>query len=263
MEKSNESFELLNLHNKEWDIANGVLLGWSGSYKSIAERLRVLDGVTEIAVRAFELARVKSIILPKSVHTINTCAFQDSSHLQAVYIENPNVYLEKGCFYQLENLKCVVIGKNRFEVIVTQFDSDNCGDDVFCLERYVGNAREYYADDDIKVIACGAFSNCKTLEKVVLGKAVEELELYAFNFFEECFLREVILPKGLRIIGMGAFGGCNSIDELRIPQSVEIIEKDAFDDWEDWQKIYVPMHFKGAKNFQKWRRGCDAEIIYY
>ncbi|MDE5755738.1 MAG: leucine-rich repeat domain-containing protein [Clostridia bacterium] len=260
---NNNNYEMLNLYNDEWEIVNGILCKYHLKWGKEIDRLRIPDGVTEIDEDAFEFARVKSIVIPKSVHTIRVCAFRDS-YIQAIYIENPEIYLERGCFYQLENLNKVVIGKRRFEVIVTQFDSDTCGDDAYCLERYVGEAQEYYVDDDIKVIAGGAFCNCETLEKVVLGKSVEEIEMYAFSSdSDKCSLRQVVLPDSLRIIGICAFAGCNSIDEIKIPQSVEIIEKEAFRDWESWQKIYMPLRFKKVWGVQKWRKDCEAEIIYY
>ena len=49
-----------------------------------------------------------------------------------MYIENPNVYMEVGALYQMENLKEVYIAGVRVDVVVTQLlDDDNVGSQLF------------------------------------------------------------------------------------------------------------------------------------
>ena len=132
-----------------------------------------------------------------------------------------------------------------------------------CLEKYLGHDESYYVDDDIEEIAPMAFSNCDILREIILSKSVKRIGIYAFSSSDESNLLSVELNDTLECIGNWAFSGCNSIAELRIPQSVVSIGKEAFENWEDWQKIYVPLRFKKMRAFQKWRINCDAEIIYY
>ena len=255
-------YEVLNFRNDEWDIEDGVLLKCRMNRYINIESIRIPDGVLKINTEAFSHI-VKSIYIPKSVHTICSCAFQGCYQLESIYIDNLDVYLEKGCLYELENLKNVYIGGKRYDVIVTQFYSGNCGAQVYCLERYLGNAKEYHVDDDIKVIGGLAFYNNTTLKKIVLPESVEEIELYAFSCDSDNSLTQVILPDSLKIIGIRAFNNCTSIEEIKRPQAVNFIGKEAFERWESWQKINIPVEFKESKFYQKWRKGCDAEIIYY
>lgn len=255
-------FETLNLMSKEWEISDGILTKYRKRRFGNADSIKIPSGTKEIDSEAFEFAGADSIFIPKSVDIIRNCAFRDAG-FERMYIENPNVYMEVGALYQMENLKEVYIAGARVDVVVTQLlDEDNVARSY--LERYVGRDMEYHVDDDIISINAMAFYNCDTLEKVVLSNSVEEIGAYAFsNNGESTSLTEVVLSDSLRLIECGAFAYCNTIEQLEIPQSVEIIEKDAFEGWEDSQTIYVPMKFKQSKTLQRWRSGCCAQIIYY
>lgn len=254
-------FETLNLMSKEWEISDGILTKYRKRRFGNADKIKIPSGTKEIDSEAFEFAGADSIFIPKSVDIIRNCAFRDAG-FERMYIENPNVYMEVGALYQMENLKEVYIAGARVDVVVTQLlDEDNVARNY--LERYVGRDVEYHVDDDIISINAMAFYNCDTLEKVVLSNSVEEIGAYAFSNNGDSFLTEVVLSDSLRLIECGAFAYCNTIEQLEIPQSVEIIEKDAFDGWEDSQTIYVPMKFKQSKTLQRWRSGCCAQIIYY
>lgn len=255
-------YELLNLYNDEWEISNGILYKHCHDFRTKKELVRVPDGVKKINTEAF-CHKIKSIYFPKSVEIICSDAFMDVIGLQSIFIENPQIYLEKGCFSDIDDLKEVYIAGNKIDTIVTQSYLGTDEGAGLCLEKYLGNDKVYRIDDDIKEIGAMAFSSCENLEEVVLSKSVESIGMYAFSNTDNSSLISVKLPDFLKEIGIGAFAYCNAIEEIIIPQSVTEIGKEAFAEWESWQKIYMPSHFKKLRLFQKWRNECDAEIIYY
>ena len=260
MATNSNDYEVLNIRSGEWRVVDGILESYN-YYKTMEKNVYVPDGVVEISADAFN-GFVEVIHIPKTVRTIRACAFRNC-RLSSLYIDNPDIYLEKGSLYELENLKNVYIGGIRYDVIVTQYYREDSDKEVYCLERYLGKAEEYKVDNDINVIGGMAFYNCSTLKRILLPESVEEIEAFAFSSDRNNSLEQVVLPDSLKIIGYGAFSGCSSIDELEIPRSVEYIDDSAFEYWESGQKIYMPQEFTGAKLFQKWRRDCQAKILYY
>ena len=257
--QENNNNKLLNVDDGIWWIDDGVLEGCR--IEDDLDKLMIPDGVTEIGSYSFNVCGIKSIYVPMSTHTISEGAFEGCYKLEEIHIENPDVYLEDGCFHELESLKSVYIGGKRINVIVTEGEygvGDSKGN---CLERYLGEDETYTVDSDIKKINSTAFYNNSTLKEVVIPSSVVEIDDEAFS---QCSaLEQVQLPDTLEIIDRMVFSGCTNIKELHIPKSVYSILDAAFCGWKSNQTIYVPSDYKKMKLLQKWRRGCKATIIYY
>ncbi len=255
---NNDDIELLNVDNDEWWINDGVL---ENCRIVDCEDVRIPDGVTEIGDYPFDSFDMKRIYMPKSVTKVGELGFGFCPNLQEIHIANRDIILQNECFSDLENLKSVYIGGQKFEVIVTQGSYGTKDVQGNCLERYLGEDERYVVDSDIKKIGEASFCNCFSIRELVIPQSVEEISDRAF--LNCSALAQVELPDKLGIIGWRAFEGCSAIRELKIPQSVFVIRERAFDGWKSNQTIYVPLYFKKLRLLQKWRRNCKATVIYY
>ena len=103
--------------------------------------------------------------------------------------------------------------------------------------------------DTIETIDDYAFSNCRSLEKIIIGNGVKNIGDYAFHFCKKltsieipesvisigehaisnCYdLQSITLNEGLESIGDNAFIGCSSLKSVVIPNSVTSIGTMAF-----------------------------------
>ena len=101
----------------------------------------------------------------------------------------------------------------------------------------------------LKKIGYAAFSNCKSIEKLVLVNSIENISSAAFQgcsslasvtisnsmteipsyaFYNCSSLNTVYIPKSVVSIGYNAFGGCTALSSITIPSTVTSIDKDAF-----------------------------------
>lgn len=83
-----------------------------------------------------------------------------------------------------------------------------------------------YEGYPVKSIGCGAFSDCETIESVVIPDCVESLALYCFDSCSN--LAEVTLPNGLTEIGQYAFRGCVNLKTIQFPEKLQRIVSYAF-----------------------------------
>lgn len=252
--------DLLSVDDDEWLIIDGVLESCHIDEYGV-EEVEIPVGVTEISSYAFDSGYIKTIYVPNSVNTICECAFDGCWHVEEIYFDNPKVILENGSLGMLEKLKAVYIGGQKIKIIVTDGEYGVSDDRGNCIEKYLGEDEVYVVDNDIKKIGEKAFYENATIKEVVIPPSVVEIDNEAF--YNCSSLEQVKLPDTLEIINIGVFNGCNNIKEIKIPKSVYSISDGAFGRWKSDQTIRVPMDLKKPKMFQKWRRGCKANIIYY
>ena len=99
------------------------------------------------------------------------------------------------------------------------------------------------------VTRIGAFSfcGCISLRRIVLPSSLNEIDEFAFIDCKN--LSEIIIPKSVTIIGEGAFEGCEKLLEIRLPDSVKVIGEAQISDGVFYKckalkRIYIP---KGQK----------------
>lgn len=88
-----------------------------------------------------------------------------------------------------------------------------------------GTVKKVVVSKGITSIRGKLFAECDSLETVVIGDTVKEIE----ECFYECEnLKEVILPDSLEIIGSATFEYCSGLEKIVVPDSVTHIEDDAY-----------------------------------
>ncbi|MBQ8425477.1 MAG: leucine-rich repeat domain-containing protein [Clostridia bacterium] len=228
------------------------------------ETIKILDSVEKIYGWTFKNCKnLTSIEIPSSVNEIGTCAFENCNKLERVEgvindigqeafkncsklktiklsneVKNIDWRAFKNCI-SLENLEIPSsvneIGYNAF-VGCTNLkynEYENC--------LYLGNSENpYYAlisakdkeitsykvHKDTRVIASGAFEDCKKLKTINFSEHITSLDGMCFK---NCLsLESVEIPNTITEINLYVFEECKKLRSIVIPSSVKWIDPYAF-----------------------------------
>lgn len=156
---------------------------------------------------------VKSITLPEGIKTIGKRAFCGCKALEEVDLPEGLERIGLTAFSDCTSLKKITIPASVREII----DSSNirCG---------------------------GVFSNCKSLEQVVLSEGLEKIGVKAF---EKCIsLKMISIPSSVKHIGDSAFSNCKSLEQVVLSEGLEAIEDGAFSACKSIKSISIPASVK-------------------
>ena len=145
------------------------------------------------------IAGCNKTIIPNSVTSIGSQAFQLCSGLTSITIPNSVTSIGAGAFAYCSSLTSITIPNS-----VTSIGAD-------------------------------AFYDCYSLTSVTIGNSVTSIE---YETFAGCSgLTSITIPNSVTSIGNYAFSGCSSIRSITIPESVTTIEYYAFEDCTSLQSI--------------------------
>ena len=149
------------------------------------------NSVTSIGSYAFEYCSdLTSISIPTSVTSIGNYAFSGCSGLTSITIPNSVTSIGEYAFWHCSGLTSVTI-PNR-----------------------------------VSSIGEGAFSGCSSLTSITIPNSVTTIGDYAF--YDCSSLTSVTIPNSARRLGEGAFSGCSGLTSVTIGNSVSSIGKKAF-----------------------------------
>jgi len=252
-------------------------------------RLKVVSlpqSTEEIGSYAFlDCFSLKSVTFPEKLYSLSDDAFTNCYHLYTIY-NLGGIYVERG--YGVAANALAIYDYVVSPVVINGFEftlETGASDPSYYLTDYSGTETElvlpsgvkvyayginaykipeklfYYKDDRIKFtkinvgnavteIGREAFSECRYLEKVILGKGLEVILDRAFagngkmseaifseqsslksvgeEAFVGCGLTEINLPDGLETICYRAFSDCSSLSEAILPGSLINIDAYAF-----------------------------------
>ncbi|MBP5446151.1 MAG: leucine-rich repeat domain-containing protein [Acholeplasmatales bacterium] len=130
--------------------------------------------------------------------------------------------------------------------------------------------------DCLKVIGYQAFSNCQSLEELIIPEGIEEIMSGAFeecsslisikvpssikkiemNLFKNCsHLERITLSDGLIKIGESAFENCIKLIEINLPKTLRVLDMFAFRNCRELPAIVIPKSIKVIP------RGCFYSCI--
>ena len=238
-------------------VEYAVITGYNGGASALAIPSEI-DGyeVREIGSRAFEKnERIRSVVIPDSVHKIGSYAFSGCIRLSNVILSKNLETLGTHAFKNCTSLVEIEIPKSLHEVSDVGGMSgtfDNSGlkkvtfeegttqvvpwmfEDAVNLETVelrdtitsIGNysfdgctsLKQITIPNSVAEIGNGAFSDCTALTSIVIPDSVHKIGSYAFS---GCIrLSNVILSKNLETLGTHAFKNCTSLVEIEIPKSL-------------------------------------------
>ena len=234
---------------KNLDIAevNITALPTQAFYKSTnVEHLILPKTLTTIGKEMFYRSKLKSVVIPASVETIEAAAFMGCSSLATVTFEKgsqlktigggyssyyPNYY---GAFADCTALTSIEIPASVETIEAAAFM--RCSK-LATVTFEKGSQLKTIGGDYSSSYYYGVFSDCTALKSIEIPASVETIEAAAFKGCSS--LATVTFEKGsqLKTIGggyysssyyYGAFLDCTALTSIEIPASVETIEATAF-----------------------------------
>ncbi len=195
----------------------GTLIKYSGADRVVA----VPDGVIRIEDEAFcGNNDIVSVILPKGLKSIGTCAFALCYSLRSVIIPDSVVSIGDSAFFACGNLKYLDL--HTGEVKIGERAFAQCGG---------------LADESGFVIINGyLFMHPENAKKLIVPEGVR----YIDGFGMSSSLTSITLPKSMTEISRFSFHGCEKLNNIYIPRSVTKIDENAFWNCENLT-IHAPM----------------------
>ena len=247
-EKINESIEALGYSEGLVFKTNGDGTCSLSSYGTCSDKIIYVpptsskgDKVIAIAENAFKGCDVEQVVLPDTVETIESYAFNDCIYLKNVYLPEGLKAIGYWAFGYCESLAEIDIPASVEKIDQSAFYSaairkitvaeeslslrveNNClVDSKGVLIVGYGNCSIPYG---VKTIGNYAFHNNTDMTSVTIPSGVEMIGEGAFMGSS---VKEVAIPHGVYDIGFMAFAGCEQLESVIIPSSVTRIGEDVF-----------------------------------
>ena len=191
------------------------------------KKVTVLEGVDYIGKNAFKnRSKLEEVIIPKTVTTIKTGAFDGCSSLKTLTID-----VENENYSSLEEGFCLIERKTNTLLI---------GNETSIIPEGVVNIASYafYNNDrvtnmvipsSVKTIGDYAFYGCRNLNDIKLNSNIESIGNNAFAYCSNITSADFSDLINLKQIGDYAFDYCYNINEIKLSESLENIGRGIFD----------------------------------
>lgn len=156
-----------------------------------------------IGERMFTSRGLQTILLPKSVTSIDDNAFFSCHSLNKVVIYDNSVK---------------TIGMAAFE--------------------YCSSLADIILPEGVTTIARSAFWHCKELVSVVIPNSVKSIGTEAFNGCSA--LKSIVLPEGMTLIKKWTFADCSSLVDVTLPSTMTTLEYGAFENCTSLRSVTIP-----------------------
>lgn len=172
----------------------------------------------------------KTLTISEGVTSFGECAFNGCTNLESVSIP-----------YSVEELCYDNIFRDCPKL--KEFKGNIASEDGRCLVAMStlrafapAGVKEYTIPDNVGIIGCGVFNQCRELESITIPDSVVFIEEEAFRGCER--LRSITIGNGVKGIGLAAFRAL-PIFTITIPDSVTWIGDKAFCDCWQLRKVTI------------------------
>lgn len=206
-------------------------------------RIVVIIGpkVTAIGDYAFQKSHFSSIIIPKSVKSIEPKSFS-SSKCYMFFFEHTSKPREwRFQFDESPTKHNTLWGINGYGITDNIIWVQKNNSITIC--GYVGTQQNLTVPEQIngcpvETIGDYAFLGCSSLKSITLPDCVKTVGRWGFG---KCVqLESVTLPNGITHIGDSAFAHCSSITSVTLPEGLTTIEPFTFQNCEGLESISIP-----------------------
>lgn len=174
----------------------------------------VPETVTTICSMAFNnCSSLTNVVIPKSVTYIANQAFAFCTGLKNLELSGDLKYLGSGAFVECLSLESVVISGHIDEI------------DSFVFEDCI-SLKTVKIQGELKKLPLGMFQFCSSLESVELPESLETIGSQAFLYCQN--LSEINIPSGLKTIDSYAFYNCASLKSIVLTKSISYVGPFAF-----------------------------------
>lgn len=209
---------IVDSRNKVYDSRNGcnaIIETASNSLIVGCKSTIIPISVTSIGSHAFDqCSSLTSITIPERVTAIYNDAFYGCSNLSSVTFPNGITMIGDRAFFECSNLSSVFF-PNGITMI---------GDRAF-------EATPWYSNQPDGLIYAGSLAykykgKMQNITSIAIKEGTESINTYAFKGCSN--LIHISIPEGVKNIGDLAFNGCGNLSSITIPESVNSIGKNAF-----------------------------------
>jgi uncharacterized protein YceK len=198
--------------------------------------------------------------VPAGVAAIEGDAFSGCKNLAVIDIPDSVTAIGYNAFSGCKRLRSITVGKQNqsfssidgvlFDKIVNELLHYPAGKQDAC----------YIIPDGVDIIGHGAFSDCKNLRSIIVGKqsqSFSSIDGVLFDKFELRILRYpsgkqdayYTIPDGVITIGGHAFSGCENIVNIDISDGITAIKYSAFSGCKNLVAIDIPDSVTTIGNF--------------
>ena len=191
--------------------------------------------------------KMNTIILPTSVISIGSSAFQYCSGLLNISIPNSVTTIGSSAFIQCSGLSDIKISSSLKSIAIYTFQFCT-GLNSIVIPNSVKSIAEYafqycskltdlVIPDSVNTLGASSFGNCSNLKNVTLSKSLTSIN---YSVFQNCTsLSNVVFTNSLKIIGDDAFEN-TGLTNLIIPESVTSIGYYSFASCKWLSEIVLP-----------------------
>ena len=247
-----------------WNFGNEHTLPWL-SYRSNIEKVIIENGVSSIGILAFDDSSSLRNISLENLSSIGDYAFSKCTKLTSVRLGEKLKKIGNGAFHECSGLTSLIIPDNvktigdyafaycsNLESVSIGKGLTTFGDAIFVrcenLTDVEINCKEIY---NYNLLLNGIK---ETIKRIVIGNEVLIIEEEAFKGSSN--LSSVSIGKGVKQIGRLAFAYCPKLTTLYIPNNVETLGELAFSNCESLSSITLsdqiieiePWTFEECKN---------------
>lgn len=159
--------------------------------------------VTEIAANAFyKMKNLEATVVPASVTTIGTSAFELSKNMARVWFpaDSKLTTLKARAFNNDVKLDEVVLPNSLFTINEATF-------------QYCEGLKNISLPNRLTTMGEYAFANCTSLEKIALPATLSAMQNYCFAFNPK--LNNVVVPASMQGIGQNCFKNCTAMTDIK------------------------------------------------
>lgn len=205
--------------------------------------------VTSIDDRAFSSCHSlnKVVIYENSVKTIGMAAFEYCSSLADIVLPEGVTTIARSAFWGCSSLSRIdlpegvtTIGHSAFYGC-EKLSSVKLPNSLTTIEGFAFsgcNGLTITIPDNVESMSMLTFSDCKGLVSVVIPNSVKSIEYEAFNGCSA--LKSIVLPEGMTLIKKWTFADCSSLVDVTLPSTMTTLEYGAFENCTSLRSVTIP-----------------------
>lgn len=236
-----EDIESVDIHESTRAIAGRAFLN-----NTKLTAVKIPDSVIAIAKAAFSCTALSKLDLGEGIKYIGEQAFLGCSALTEIVLPASTVSLDNYAFSGCSSV-------TRLEL--------NEGLESIESRSFQGLAIESVVIPDSVTDMSGAFYECESLKKVVIGKGVSVIGTSTFGFCKS--LTDIEFGESVKRIEWLAFDDCPSLEKVTLPEGLEYLDPKAFSGCENLQyNLYKGARYLGsAANDYEYLVGFESNDI--
>ena len=228
---------------------------WNNFERTDESNIIIPNTVTSIGSSAFEgCTSLQSVTIPNSVTSIGSSAFEGCTSLQSVTIPNSVTSIGYAAFSYCKSLQSIMIPDSVTSIGYAAFlECTSLQGTTYDNAVYLGNKNNPFLflwkvqseeissciiNERTKIVGVYAFAWCTSLQSVTIPDSVTSIGDCAFYGCSS--LTSISIPDSVTSIGYEAFYGCSRLTSITIPDGVTSIGFSAFRGCSSLTSIVIP-----------------------